>query len=102
MRIRKEQRGFAAPELILAVVIVAAIVVAGWWVYQQRANKTTAAPTTTSATSEAQSPVAHNVSTAPPVNSTSDLDKALTTLSQNDPSAANSADSSTLSSQASF
>lgn len=102
MRIRKKQHGFAAVELVLVVVILAVIVVAGWWVYQQRADKTAAAPTTTSATSTTQSPVAHNVSTAPPVNSTSDLDKALTTLNQNDPSTTNSADSSTLSSQASF
>lgn len=100
MRIRKQQSGFAIIELVLIVVILVAIGFAGWWVYQKRNDTTAPSPTTTA--SNTQSPVAKNVSTAPTVNSTSDLDKELNTLDQNDPSTTNSADSSQLDSQSNF
>lgn len=100
MRTRKQQSGFAVIELVIVVVILAAIGFAGWWVYQRQHNKTTTANMTP--TTSTQSPVANNVSSAPVVNSTSGLDAALNTLNQNDPSAANSSDSSQLSSQTNF
>jgi cytoskeletal protein RodZ len=100
MRIRKQQSGFAIAELVLIVVILVAIGFVGWWVYQKRNDTTT--PSTTTTANDAQSPVAKNVSTAPTVNSTSDLDKELNTLNQNDPSATNNADSSQLDTQANF
>lgn len=100
MRIRKQQSGFAVVELVVVVVILAAIGFVGWWVYQKRNTPATTA--STASTSSTQSPVAKDVSTAPPVNSTSDLDNALSTLNQNDPSAASSSDSSELNSQTNF
>lgn len=99
MRIRKQQSGFTVVELVAVVVIIAAIVAVGWWVYSQRNGNDKVADTRP--TSSTQSPVANNVSKAPQINSTSDLDKALQTLNQNDPATANAADSSQLSSQAS-
>lgn len=100
MRIRKQQSGFAVVELVVVIVILAAIGCVGWWVYQQHNTATTTASTTL--TTSTQSPVAKNVSSAPSVNSTSDLDAALNTLNQNDPTTTNSSDTSQLSSQANF
>lgn len=97
MRIRKQQTGFAIVELAIVVVIIAAIVVIGLWVHNR--SKTTTANTLP--TNSTQSPVANNVSTAPAVNKTSDLDSALDTLNQNDPGATSSSDTSQLNSQAS-
>lgn len=103
MRIRKQQSGFAVVELVLVVVVVAAIVVAGLWVYQKNNDKSDAASNTASENAaQTQSPVANNVSTAPPVKSSSDLDRALNVLDQNDPSTANKADSGMLSAQSDF
>ena len=102
MRIRKHQGGFAAAELVLVAVILAAVILAGWWVYKNHKTTPTASTTATTSASQSQSPVASNVSTAPQVNSTRGLDAALTTLNQNDPSAANSSDSSQLSSESNF
>lgn len=96
----QQQSGFAIVELVVVVAILAAIGVAGWWVYQRQNTADTTA--STSPTSSTQSPVAKNVSTAPPVNSTSDLDSALSTLNQNDPGTASGSDSSQLSSQTNF
>jgi len=99
MRIRKQQSGFAVVELVVVVVILAAIGFVGWQVYQKQSGATTA---NTPPTANTQSPVAKDVSAAPSVDSTSDLDAALNTLNQNDPSTANSSDSSQLSSQTNF
>jgi Tfp pilus assembly major pilin PilA len=101
MRKPLKQSGFAFLELVLVIVIIGAIVVIGLWVYQKRqpGTETTAGTTPSSST---QSPVAKNVSSAPQISSTDDLDKALTTLNQNDPAAANSGDQSQLDSQTSF
>jgi predicted negative regulator of RcsB-dependent stress response len=96
MRNRKQQSGFAVVELVLVVVILAAIGFVGWWVYQKHNTADT-----TSAVS-AQSPVAKNVSTAPTINSTSDLDAALNALNRNDPSTANGSDANQLDSQSDF
>jgi flagellar basal body-associated protein FliL len=96
MRTSKQQAGFAVLELILLVVILAALVAGGLWVY--RKNQASKQATSSST----QSPVAHNVSTAPAINSTDDLDTALTTLDQNDPAAASSSDQTQLDSQVSF
>lgn len=99
MRIRKQQAGFAVVELVIVVVILAAIVAVGLWMHNKQSPKAADA-TTPSPTSQTESPVAHNVSSAPAVNTTSDLDKALSTLNNNDPSSANAADTSELSTQA--
>jgi Tfp pilus assembly major pilin PilA len=95
-----KQAGFAFLELVLVIVIIGAIVVIGLWVYQKRQSGTET--TAGTAPSSSQSPVAKNVSSAPQISSTDDLDKALTTLNQNDPAAANSGDQSQLDSQTSF
>lgn len=102
MRIRKQQSGFAVLELVLVIVIIAAIVVAGLWVYNRNKSGNGTETASTTPTTSTQSPVAHNVSTAPTINSTSDLDKALATLNQNNPATTNSSDQSQLDSQASF
>lgn len=101
MRIRKQQSGFAAIEVVLVVVIVAAIVAIGLWVYNKNKSDTDTT-SSTAPTSHVQSPLAHNVSTAPQINSTSDLEKALTVLNQNNPATANSSDQSQLDSQTQF
>lgn len=100
MRKSLKQSGFAFVELLLVIVIIGAIVVIGLWVYNRHQPSNETATDTNSSSS--QSPVAHNVSTAPQVSSTGDLDKALTTLDQNDPAAANSGDQSQLNSQTNF
>lgn len=100
MRIRKQQSGFAVLELILVVIIVAAIVVAGLWVYNR--NKSTNETASTTPINSTESPVAHNVSSAPAIHSTGDLDKALATLNQNNPDTANISDQSQLDSRTSF
>lgn len=101
MRIHKQQSGFAILELVLVVVIVAAIVVVGLWVYNKNQSDNSTASNTAS-TSKTQSPVAHNISTAPQINSTSDLDRALVTLNQNNPATSNNSDQRQLDSQTSF
>lgn len=101
MNTRKQQSGFSVFELLLVVVVIAAVGFAGWWVYHDH-HKTTTAASTSNTASQSQSPVASNVSSAPAkISSTSDLDKALQILNQNDPSTANASDNSQLSSQAS-
>lgn len=101
MNIRKRQSGFAFLELLLVVVIIGAVVVIGMWVYQKGLPGAKTASDTTSS-SNTQSPIAHNVSSPPTVSSTSDLDKALATLNQNDPAASNNSDQNQLDSQAGF
>lgn len=91
--------GFSLVETIIVIVIIAVIVAAGWWIYDRNHKKAT--PTASKSSSLSQSPTASDVSSAPAVNSASDLDKALQTLNQNDPSSANTSDSSQLSSQTS-
>lgn len=104
MRNSKRQSGFALLEGILIIVILAAVVATGWWIYQRQHKASTAGAGPTSATSAtaSQSPVANDVSSAPTkINSTSDLNNALNTLNQNDPSSANTSDSTQLSTQSS-
>ena len=97
---QKSQFGFSAIEALIIVVILAIIGAAGWTVYHR--HKTSSGEPASTSLSQAGSAKATNVSTTPAVNSTSDLDNALNTLNQNDPSAANASDSSQLSSQSNF
>lgn len=102
MRTYKPQNGFALLELLLVLVVLAGIAFAGFWVYQKQADKDNKPAAAASTPSSNQQPKANNVSTAPEVKSTSDLDKAAQTLDQNDPAAANSADSGSLDTQSNF
>lgn len=95
MRTRKSQFGFTVVEFVIIVAVLAGIGLVGWLVYHKH-HATVSSSTSNSAT---QSPVASNVSSAPTIKSASDLSKALDTLNQNDPTTANSTDSSQLSSQ---
>lgn len=95
MKLRKNQSGFSAVELVVVLVVVAAVAFIGYGIYSNHTNKVTNnntpayTPLNTSST----------VSTAPAVTSASGLDQALQTLNQNDPSTANASDSNQLNSQ---
>lgn len=98
MRTRTKQSGFSILELSLIVVVVAALGLVGWAVYQNqqasdKAQLLSSDPAPTPATT------ATNISPAPEIKSTDDLDKALQALEQNDPSTTNSSDSKLLDSQ---
>ena len=93
MKIRTNQHGFSAVELVIALVIVAVLGFVGYTVYNRQNNKTaTTQPTTTTST-------ASNVPSAPIIDSAGDLDKASATLDQVDPASSNSSDSSQLDAQ---
>jgi hypothetical protein len=100
---KKNQKGFAHG-LILLVIVVIVIVIIGWLVYHKHGTTNGSTAKTSSGTSSqtSQSRTASNVSTAPTISSTGDLDKALQVLDQNDPSSANASDTNQLSSQSSF
>jgi prepilin-type N-terminal cleavage/methylation domain-containing protein len=97
MKTRSNQSGFSAVELITVVLVIAVLGFVGYSVYN-RQHKTDTAVTTTSQT-PADTGTGSKVGAAPGINSTSDLNKALNTLNQNDPDTANSSDSSQLSAQ---
>ncbi len=95
MKLRKLQQGITAFELMVFVALVAAVALIGYGVYNrnQTKNSNNSNPSLSSQTNPA------DVSTAPTINSTGDLDKASQVLDQNDPTTANSSDSSQLDSQ---
>jgi prepilin-type N-terminal cleavage/methylation domain-containing protein len=90
MRIRTNQSGFSAIELVIVVGVVAVLGLVGYMVYSRTMGQPTVAT---------ESATASDVSAAPTISSASDLDTALNVLNQNDPSAANNSDSSQLSTQ---
>jgi hypothetical protein len=99
------------------MLVVAVLIAAGftaWWVYERQPGAKTASTadtlpgsTTTSpsgvssASAVNKSPVATNVAAAPQVTSTADLDSALRTIDQTDPSAQNNSDTAQLNSSTS-
>jgi Tfp pilus assembly protein FimT len=93
MSLRKHQSGFSAAELVLILVVVGIIAVVGYVVYNRQPKTTTNVP--------AQASQVSDVSSAPTIATTSDLDKALQVLDQNNPGSANSSDTSQLNSQTS-
>ncbi len=99
MTLRNNHSGFSVVELAIVVAVVAALGFIGYSVYSRQNTSTTASTATAPAVAATQSPIATNVSSAPQINSTADLDAALNELNQNDPSTANSSDSSLLTSQ---
>ncbi len=95
---KKQQSGFTIVEVVLVIVIVAAIAGVGYYVWHgQKATPTTTAATTSAPTY--QSPPT-SVPPAPPVNSASDLNNAMSALNQAGVSS-NNTDNNQLSSQAS-
>ena len=101
MRTRTDHTGFSVVELLIVLVVIAVIGFIGYSVYNRQSDKTATNGNPTTQTSNSQLPTAH-VSTAPAVNSASDLDNELTILNQNDPATANNSDNSQLSSQTNF
>ena len=116
MKNQDRHAGFAIVELLMVVGVLAAAGLTAWWVYNRQPNviKNTAAttassskPSTANTHNSAATPavstatVATNVSTAPQIKSASDLNSALQTLNQNDPSAQSNGDTTQLSSSAS-
>ncbi len=97
MKTRKNQSGFAILELVLVVVIVAVLAGAGWWVYNRQHKSSPAASNSTASNRSSSG----NVSPAPQIKTSNDLDQALQVLNQNDPATANSSDTSQLNSQTS-
>ena len=89
---RLNQHGFAGFEVAVIVIVLAIVAVAGVKVWNARSDTTS---TSTAQTTKS----AANVSSAPAINTTSDLTKASATLDQNDPGSANSSDSAQLNSQ---
>lgn len=102
MKLRSNQNGFALFEALTVLIVAGLIGVTGWWVYHRNHNTANSSKTASSNSSSVNtSPVAKNVSTAPQVKTADDLDKALQVLDQNDPSSANSSDTTQLDSQTS-
>jgi predicted negative regulator of RcsB-dependent stress response len=99
MRTKEKSSGFAVVELVLIVVVLAVAGFTGWWVYQRQQGITVSSPAATALNDT--SPVATNVSSAPTIQSSNDLNSALQVLNQNDPSAGNSSDITQLNTQAS-
>jgi cytoskeletal protein RodZ len=95
MKLRYNQSGFSVFELVVIVAIVAAVGLMGYGVYSrnQTKNSNNSNPTVSQQTTPA------NISSAPDINSTSDLTKAQNLLDQSDPGTANASDSSQLDSQ---
>jgi Tfp pilus assembly protein PilV len=82
MKLKRNQIGFSAVELVIIAVIVTALAVVGYMVYSRQQDSKT---TDTSQTE--QSATANDVSSAPEINDGEDLDDATRVLDQNDPSA---------------
>ncbi|MGI0134919.1 MAG: type II secretion system protein [Candidatus Micrarchaeaceae archaeon] len=111
---RTRQSGFALLEIILVLAVLAAAGFTAWWVYQRQPGatktvasteilpgSTTSSPSgVSSASAINKSRVATNVLAAPQVKSSNDLNSALQTLDQTDPSTQNNSDSSQLNSSA--
>lgn len=107
MKRSTRQSGFAVLEVILVVAVLAAAGLTAWWVYNRQPSATKTVASTdasqgggTSASAIDKSPVANNVAAAPQVRSSADLNGALQTLDQTDPSAQNNNDSAQLNSSA--
>jgi prepilin-type N-terminal cleavage/methylation domain-containing protein len=82
MRTHTHQSGFSAIEIVLVVAVVALIGFLGYTAYTHfQANKTDGVGQ--------QAPTANDVTSAPAINSTSDLDAAQAALDQTDPSNGN-------------
>jgi prepilin-type N-terminal cleavage/methylation domain-containing protein len=99
MKYRTGQSGFSAVELLIVVVIVAAIGLVGYGVYNRYTNNTVSTGQPTAPGRVGQAATATDVESAPPVNSTGDLNKALATLNQTDPNGSNNTDANRLDSQ---
>lgn len=89
MTTSRKSAGFALLEAIVVVAAIAAIGFGVWKVYDSHHNKPLAA----------SSSQATDVTVAPAVASTSDLDKAQKALDQTDPSASDTSDNGQLDSQ---
>jgi prepilin-type N-terminal cleavage/methylation domain-containing protein len=99
MSLHTKQQGFSAFELVLVLAVVAILGLAGYQVYSRHNAQT--ATTNSSVTTASQNSTSSNVSNAPVISSTSDLDKSVQILDQNDPATANNIDSSQLDNQSS-
>lgn len=93
MRTHIKQPGFSLIELVLVLAVVGVLGFLGYSFYN-RQNANNAAQTASSEPAQA-----NDVASSPNINSTSDLDKALATLDQTDPSGGNNTDSSQLDSE---
>jgi cytoskeletal protein RodZ len=100
MRKARNQSGVASLELGLLLVLVAIIGFTGYKVYQSRQNVNSVTETTLQ-TSSSQKSLSSDTSQVPPVNSTSDLDKAQSALDKENPDD-NSTDVSQLNSQTNY
>lgn len=89
MKIRNTQSGFSVVEIVIIVTVIAVLGFVGYSVYNRQQTKT----------ADTTSQTAGDVKSAPEINSTSDLDKASTTLDQTDPSGSNNTDAGELDSQ---
>lgn len=88
MRMQLKQAGFSGVEAVIILVIAGVIGGVGYSVYHRSNNVITSS----SVPVAKQSAKAQNVSQAPAVQSTSDLNTASTTLDKNDPSSTNGSD----------
>ncbi len=95
MSLRSNQSGFSVVEVAIVVAVVAVLGFAGFSVYNRQHSKTA----NNSSQQSSPSSKTGDVSTAPDINSTGDLDKASATLDQNDPGSEDDNDSSQLDSQ---
>ncbi len=103
-----QEAGFTAWELVVVVVVLVGIVAVGIHIYDSRmpvVTKTFTSSVTGSGVAQSSSKSAAastTIPTAPQVTSTSDLDSAIQTLNQVNPSSSNASDTSQLNSQTNF
>ena len=95
MRSLRSEAGFSAFEVMLVILVLAVVAVGGYRVIQGHQTATTASNSSLTVTPSIKAG-ATAVSTAPAVTNATDLNAAQQTLDQNDPTSANSTDSSAL------
>lgn len=105
MKLIRHEAGFTAWELVLVLVVLVGIVAVGMHVYDSHVSVGSTATTITgsgNALSSTSKSTMMSVPTAPQVTSTADLNSALNTLNQVNPSGSDARDTSQLNSQSNF
>ena len=82
MKLRNDQSGFSAVEIVVVIVIIGIIGFLGYTFYSNQMNKAA----DTNQQEAGQSDAANDVKSAPQINSVADLDAAEAVLDQTDPS----------------
>jgi Tfp pilus assembly protein PilE len=99
MSTHTNQSGFSVVELAIILVVVGVLAFVGYNIYSRQNSNKTADSSTTSKTAGPEPAKANDVTSAPNIKSTSDLDKASAALDQTDPGGSNNSDANQLDTQ---